>query len=83
MNSNNSIYNEPKTLANDLYDNNEYEHEETNKESGIKDIWKKLKQLEHDLHVNNVNNKKSACFWDTCEFDNPPVYIPKHYINGT
>ena len=83
MNSNNSIYNEPKTLANDLYDNNEYEHEETNKESGIKDILKKLKQLEHDLHVNNVNNKKSACFWDTCEFDNPPVYIPKHYINGT
>ena len=83
MNSNNSIYNENKLSVNDLYDNNEYEYEETSKEGGIKDIWKKLKQLEHDLHVNNVNNKKSACFWDTCEFDNPPVYIPKHYINGT
>lgn len=82
-NSMNSIYNENKSSVNDLYDNNEYEHEETSKEGGIKDIWKKLKQLEHDLHVNNVNNKKSACFWDTCEFDNPPVYIPKHYINGT
>jgi hypothetical protein len=48
-----------------------------------KEIWKKLKQLEHNLHINNVNNKRSACFWDTCEFDNPPIYIPKHFINGT
>ena len=48
-----------------------------------KEIWKKLKQLEHNLHVNNVNNKRSACFWDTCEFDNPPIYIPKHFINGS
>jgi hypothetical protein len=48
-----------------------------------KEIWKKLKHLEHNLHINNVNNKRSACFWDTCEFDNPPVYIPKHFINGT
>ena len=48
-----------------------------------KEVWKKLKQLEYNLHINNVNNKRSACFWDTCEFDNPPIYIPKHYINGT
>ncbi len=48
-----------------------------------KGIWKKLKQLEHNLHVNYVNNKRSCCFWDTCEFDNPPIYIPKHIINGS
>ena len=48
-----------------------------------KGIWKKIKQLEHDLHINNVNNKRSSCFWDTCEFDNPPIYIPKHVINGS
>ena len=48
-----------------------------------KEIWKKIKHLEHNLHINNVNNKKSACFWDTCEFDNPPIYIPKHYINNS
>ena len=47
-----------------------------------KDIHKKLKQLEHNLHINNINNKRSACFLDTYEFDNPAVYIPKHYING-
>ena len=54
-----------------------------NKENDIKVIWKKLKILQHNLHINNTNNKKSACFWDTCEFDNPPVYIPKHFINDT
>jgi hypothetical protein len=64
--------------------NNDFEVEDellckdTNKE-----IWKKLKHLEHNLHINNVNNKRSACFWDTCEFDNPPIYIPKHFINGS
>jgi hypothetical protein len=54
-----------------------------NKDNDIRDIWKKLKVLEHNLHVNNIDNKKSACFWDTCEFDNPPVYIPKHFMNDT
>lgn len=65
-------------------DDDEYEHETTkNKENDIKEIWKKLKVLEHNLHINNISNKKSACFWDTCEFDNPPVYIPKHFMNDT
>jgi len=84
----NNFYNESNTLSvfnlendndreNSIYKDSE-EYDDTNK-----DIWKKLKQLEHNLHINCVNNKKSACFWDTCEFDNPPIYIPKHYINGT
>ena len=49
----------------------------------IREVWKKLKQLEHNLHVNNICDKKSACFWCTYEFDNPPVYIPKHYIKDS
>lgn len=49
----------------------------------IRDIWKKLKMLEHNLHINCVENKKSACFWDTCEFDNPQIYIPKYFMNDT
>jgi len=53
------------------------------KENDNREIWKKLKQLEHNLHINNVSDKKSACFWCTYEFDNPPVYIPKHYIKDT
>ena len=50
------------------------------KESDIKEVWKKLKNLEHNLHINNTRDKKSACFWCTYDFDNPPIYIPKHYI---
>ncbi len=54
-----------------------------NNETDIRDIWKKLKILEHNLHINCSDNTKSACFWDTCEFDNPPVYIPKFFMNDT
>ena len=54
-----------------------------NKENETKEIWRKLKQLEHNLHTNNINNKKVACFWCTCDFDNPPVYIPKHFIKNS
>ena len=54
-----------------------------NKDNDIRDIWKKLKVLEHKLHINCIDNKKSACFWDTCEFDNPPVHIPKYFMDGT
>ena len=50
------------------------------KDCDIREIWKKLKNLEHNLHTNNICDKKSACFWCTCDFDNPPIYIPKHYI---
>jgi len=74
-NANNSI-------INNFYDDDVcYEKESyTNKEFDIKDVWKKLKILEHNLHINNISDKKSACFWCTYEFDNPPIYIPKHFI---
>ena len=48
-----------------------------------KEVWKKLKILEHNLHINNISDKKSACFWCTCEFDNPPVYIPKFHVKNS
>ena len=57
--------------------------EKVNKESDIREVWKKLKQLEHNLHINNICDKKSACFWCTYDFDNPPVYIPKHFIKDS
>lgn len=28
------------------------------------------------------SNKAEACFWDTCPFYTPPVYIPLHVTNG-
>ena len=48
-----------------------------------KDIWRKLKILEHNLHINNISDKKSACFWCSHDFDNPPIYIPKYELNDT
>jgi len=51
-----------------------------NKENNNKEICKKLKKLAYNLHTNNNNDKKSACFWCTYDFDNPPIYIPKNFI---
>jgi len=48
-----------------------------------KDIWKKLKILEHNLHINNISDKKSACFWCSYDFDNPSIYIPKFKMKDT
>jgi hypothetical protein len=48
-----------------------------------KSIWKKLQKLAINLHNNNIIDKKSACFWCTCDFDNPPIYIPKYELNDT
>lgn len=41
----------------------------------------KLKSLQKQLHTNDISDKKSACFWCTYDFDNPPVYIPKYKSN--
>ena len=80
-----------EVLANQ-YSNNynlSVEEEEDEEEISIKndvdykEIWKKIKQLQHNLHINNVNDKKSACFWCTYDFDSPPIYIPKHFIKDS
>jgi hypothetical protein len=81
INTVNTFYNDKVTsnFDNDYDDDND----DVVCKNSSKEIWKKLKQLENNLHINNVNNKRSACFWDTCEFDNPPIYIPKHFINDS
>ena len=79
-------------LSYEVIENNEIEYnyeEDSNAftsnddSSSIKEVWKKLKQLEHNLHINNICDKKSACFWCTHDFENPPIYIPKHNIKET
>ena len=82
INETSNSFNTNTSIINNYYDeDNNYEKENySNKEFDIKDVWKKLKILEHNLHINNISDKKSACFWCTYEFDNPPIYIPKHYI---
>lgn len=59
------------------------ESEDACSKQAQKETWRKLKSLEHNLHANHVENAKSCCFWDTYEFDNPPVFIPKYHAKDT
>ena len=99
INNNNSNNDNSQTKDNyeeDLEDKNSNNDNDTDKDNqddncnnyktnttDAKNIYKKLKNLEHNLHINNINDKKSACFWCTYDFDNPPIYIPKHFIKNT
>jgi hypothetical protein len=53
------------------------ELEENDESINIKSINSKLKKLKIQLYKNNKDEKKSACFWCSYEFDNNPCYIPK------
>ena len=48
-----------------------------------KTINNKLQELAYNLKFNNISDKKSACFWCTCDFDNPPIYIPKFELSNS
>jgi hypothetical protein len=50
--------------------------------SGMTEINNKIKQLKIQLYDSNNYDKKSACFWCTCEYDNQTCYIPKYEMNG-
>jgi hypothetical protein len=78
----NNIYSSNELIADSDGDgeNTQDDMDSHYKKNDQKELWRKLKSLEHNLHINNINDKKSCCFWDTYEFDNPPVHIPKHYI---
>ena len=53
------------------------------KNASNKEIWKKISQLKLNFHKNDaLGVQRSACFWDTCEFDTPPIYIPLSSTKG-
>ena len=54
---------------------------DSDQDDNQKVIWKKLRDLAINLHTNNISDKRSACFWCSCEFDNPPIYIPQYELN--
>ena len=61
-----------------MFDNNL-----SSSQSDTKEIWRKLKILEKSLHLNDISDKKSACFWCSYDFDNTPIYIPKFFIKNS
>jgi len=54
------------------------DEDDISSERNMKTIWKNLASLKMKLHKNNISDKRSACFWCTYEFDNPPIFIPKN-----
>ena len=51
------------------------------KQKSKKNIYTKLKELELLFNNNNIN-KKSDCFWCTCDFTTQPIFIPSLYHKG-
>lgn len=60
----------------------EKEEEDETDDINIKDVNAKLKKLKVQFYKNTNQDKKSACFWCTYDYDNPPCYIPKYDIDG-
>jgi hypothetical protein len=79
LNKNEEMLNDSKFYIINKKENKE--QEETKTDDLHKEVSKKLKILEYNLHVNNISDKKSACFWCTYDFDNQVVYIPKFYLD--
>uniref|UniRef100_A0A6C0LTI1 MYM-type domain-containing protein n=1 Tax=viral metagenome TaxID=1070528 RepID=A0A6C0LTI1_9ZZZZ len=68
----------PETSSND-----DDVHDDDMSNVRMKNIWKKIKELQKRFYFNDMCSKKSACFWCTCDFDNPSIYIPKNQMNDT
>jgi len=83
-----SINNKNTFKTNELPQNNENNENKNNINIENKFIWQKLEKLSTLLHIDNMYDKKSSCFYCTCDFDNFPIYIPKfklnekYYVNG-
>ena len=48
----------------------------------VKDLNDKLRRLKVSLYRNTMDEKQSACFWCTYEYDNQSCYIPKYESDG-
>jgi len=75
-----NAYNEPiNTIENKIIKTKEVVYQD---DVNMKDINQKLKHLKINLYKNQMDEKKSACFWCTYEFDNQTCYIPRYENNG-
>lgn len=73
-----NVIGDSKRNTNPEYESNADVEEIKEKQKNKKNIHTKLKELE--LLFNNSNvNKKSDCFWCTCDFTTHPIYIPSLY----
>jgi hypothetical protein len=83
-NSNNSTPNNDSNInpnINPNNDSNKSSNCESKENNETKSILQKLEKLSFQLHIDKIYDKKSNCFFCTCEFDNNPIYIPKFQLN--
>jgi len=73
----------PNYIVTDYTENNQNDEKKSssNETDETRQIWAKLNELTYQLHTNSISDKKSACFWCTCDFDNPTILIPKFELN--
>jgi hypothetical protein len=71
----------PATAA--THDAQTPKHPPHSAETDMSVIHGKLKAIKTQLVKNKVNDKKSACFWCTYEFENPECYIPTYEVDNT
>jgi len=45
-------------------------------------LWERMNSLKKKLHFNIVEKEHAACFYCTCEFNTPVIYIPKQIRNN-
>jgi hypothetical protein len=74
-------YNEHSFVCSKCKTGNDPMDMEDNNDVSEKDVNTKLKKLRIQFYKNMMVDKKSACFWCTYEFDNPPCFIPKYELN--
>jgi hypothetical protein len=59
-------------------------HDDESENTTMKDIMKKISQLKISYNKSDIfqaiGSHRSACFWCTCDFDTPAIYIPKSII---
>ena len=62
-------------------------HDDESENTTMKDILKKISQLKLSYNKSDIfqaiGSHRSACFWCTCDFDTPAIYIPKSIIKDT
>jgi hypothetical protein len=73
---------------NDIYSGKDRDRDRDNEDDtdtaniNEREIWRKINQLKLSFHKSDIcqnigGTQRSACFWCTCEFDSPAIYIPK------
>lgn len=56
-------------------------NEDNDDSVNMKEINQKLKKMKINLYKNTLQDKKSACFWCTYDYDNQSCYIPKYEMD--